>query len=80
MARSRPVRAALYGAPMPRDLPSIDRDARPSGQIRGGDAWVVPYEPGGAVWVTATAPAIRVMDLRDRSAAPVVEPVVIAAR
>lgn len=64
MAHSRPVRRALYGAPMPRDLPSTDRDARPSGQIRGGDAWVVPYEPGGAVWVTATAPTIRVMDRR----------------
>ncbi|MEH3053245.1 MAG: hypothetical protein PGN13_04445 [Patulibacter minatonensis] len=42
---------------------------RSSDAVLGGEAWVVPYEPGGPVWVTATAPAIRVMDRR-RSAAP----------
>ncbi|MBO9532351.1 MAG: hypothetical protein J7513_05200 [Solirubrobacteraceae bacterium] len=37
--------------------------------IRGGDAWVMPVETVDAVWVSATAPAIRVLDLRARPAA-----------
>ncbi|MDQ8046803.1 MAG: hypothetical protein AAGC46_18230 [Solirubrobacteraceae bacterium] len=37
--------------------------------ILGGDAWVVPFEPGGPAWITASAPQIRVVDQRRARAA-----------
>ena len=39
--------------------------------IAGGEAWIVPFEPGGPVWITAGAPAIRVIDNRRRAAGAV---------
>ncbi|MDO9352896.1 MAG: hypothetical protein Q7T55_04335 [Solirubrobacteraceae bacterium] len=32
--------------------------------IAGGDAWVVPFEPGAPAWITVGAPQIRVIDRR----------------
>lgn len=32
--------------------------------VAGGEAWIVPFEPGGPAWITATAPSIRVVDRR----------------
>jgi hypothetical protein len=50
-------------------MSSTSGSTAPIGAIRGGDAWVVPYEPGGPVWVTASAPVITVLDRRSKSAA-----------
>lgn len=51
--------------PTPTGLPTD----RPTAPVLGGDAWVMPYEPGGPAWITATAPAIRVVDRRTRATA-----------
>ncbi|MBJ7470537.1 MAG: hypothetical protein JHD16_04515 [Solirubrobacteraceae bacterium] len=38
---------------------------RPSAApVLGGEAWVVPHEPGGYPWLTATPPRFRVVDQR----------------
>ena len=53
-------------------------DPRSAGPILGGEAWVVPHEPGGPVWVTASAPEIRVLDRRPKVAPAPAE--LVAAR
>ncbi len=63
------VRAAVYRPGMSSRPAPASNARRSSDVILGGEAWVVPYEAGGPVWVTATAPAIRVLDLR-RAPAP----------
>lgn len=50
-------------------MSSTSGSTAPTGAIRGGDAWVVPYEAGGPVWVTASAPVITVLDRRTKPAA-----------
>lgn len=41
-----------------------------TGPVLGGEAWIVPFEAGGPVWVTASAPAIAVMDRRPAGSEP----------
>lgn len=55
-------------------MSSTSGSTAPTGPIRGGDAWVVPYEAGGPVWVTASAPVITVLDCRTKPAQPSAAP------
>ncbi len=43
------------------------RTASPA-RVLGGEAWVVPFEPGGHPWLTASVPQFAVTDRR--AAAP----------
>ncbi len=51
------------------DMSTTSGSTTSTGAIRGGDAWIVPHEPGGPVWVTASAPVITVLDRRAKPAA-----------
>jgi hypothetical protein len=46
--------------------PATSNAARP---VLGGEAWIVPFEPGGPAWVTVSAPQVRITDRRARRAA-----------
>jgi hypothetical protein len=75
--RTRNVAAEAPGmlhATVPTQQPTAERLATPahaSAPILGGEAWVVPYEPGAPAWITVAAPQIRITDLRARRAAAV---------
>ncbi len=43
-------------------------------EIRGGDAWVMPHEPGAPAWITSAAPQIRVLDQRAGAQRPASAP------
>jgi hypothetical protein len=50
--------------------PSSHTSSRTPRPIAGGEAWVVPFEPGNYAWITASAPTIRVVDRRRSGATP----------
>jgi hypothetical protein len=74
------VRKTNYGAPMagpaplssrtPHDLELLaqaeaaDRPLGAPRPIAGGDAWVMPDEPGGQLWTAEGRPPLRVIDQR----------------
>lgn len=60
MLHARPASTTTLAPPR-----SLGGSQRP---VAGGDAWIVPHEPGGFAWISASAPEIRIVDRRPRVA------------